>query len=135
MAESILIIDDSEIVLERIKHSLEAEGYQVTTTTQTVGAARLLKGKHLVIIDWHMPGISGGEVLDSFRAATVNFAHKPLFYLYSSDPHAATSAKDLAFDGCFTGKGNESSLLRQVGAALRIAKLKDRARSGSGEIH
>jgi CheY-like chemotaxis protein len=123
----ILVVDDSEVLLDRIKQRLEQADYVVITTTQTVGAARHLRTTNLVIIDWHMPGISGGEVLGSFLSASAGSASRPLFYLYTSDPTAAKGAKALGFDGCFVDKGNDDSLVSQVGAALRIAKLKARA--------
>jgi two-component system OmpR family response regulator len=128
MAEErvILVIDDSELILERVKLRLEADGYRVITSMQTVGAARHLKGAQLVIIDWHMPGISGGEVLQSFRAACKSFPVQPLFYLYTSDSNIATA--HLGFDGCFVSKGDDDALAKQVAAALRIAKLKALAR-------
>jgi CheY-like chemotaxis protein len=122
----IVVIDDSEVILERIKARLEAEGYRVVTTAQTVGAARHLVGAALVILDWHMPGMSGGDVLRSLRSATANSASRPLFYLYTSD-HSVTSAVKGDFDGVFTNKGDDESLARQVAAAIRIAKLKARA--------
>jgi two-component system, OmpR family, response regulator len=123
----ILVVDDSEVLLDRIKQRLEQAEYVVITTTQTVGAARHLRTTNLVIIDWHMPGISGGEVLQSFRAASAGSALQPLFYLYTSDSALAKDAKALGFDGCFVDKGNDDSLVNQVGAALRFAKLKARA--------
>jgi CheY-like chemotaxis protein len=126
----ILVVDDSAILLDRIKYRLEQADYVVITTTQTVGAARHLRTTNLVIIDWHMPGISGGEVLESFRAACAGSAQRPLFYLYTSDPLAAKGAKKLGFDGSFVEKGNDESLVSQVAAALRIAKLKARAAEG-----
>jgi two-component system OmpR family response regulator len=122
----ILVIDDSELLLERIKLRLEVEGHRVITTTQTVGAARHLLGARLVIIDWHMPGISGGEVLKSFRAAVAASAQKPLFYLYTSDANVAAAGKALGFDGTFINKGNEDSLVRQVKAAFLITKVRAR---------
>jgi DNA-binding response OmpR family regulator len=125
----ILVVDDSEVLLGRIKARLEQADYVVITTTQTVGAARHLRTTNLVVIDWHMPGISGGEVLKSFRAASAGNAQPPLFYLYTSDPVAAKEARKLGFDGCFIDKGNDDALVSQVGAALRIAKLKARADS------
>jgi DNA-binding response OmpR family regulator len=122
----ILVIDDSEIILERVKLRLETEGYRVITSAQTVGAARHLMGALLVIIDWHMPGINGGEVLKSFRAACANFLVQPLFYLYTSDPTVTTP--DSGFDGCFVSKGDDESLVNQVAAALRIARLRARSK-------
>jgi len=128
MAEQplIVVIDDSEIILERIKTRLEAEQYRVVTTAQTVGAARLLRGASLVILDWHMPGMTGGDVLASLRAACEKSQSRPLFYLYTSDPTVAGAAKNTGFDGSFINKGDDDSLAQQVGAAMRIAKLKAR---------
>jgi DNA-binding NarL/FixJ family response regulator len=126
----ILVIDDSEIILERIKLRLEAEGYRVITTTQTVGMARHLRECHLVVIDWHMPGISGGEMLASLRAACNSSPVRPLFYLYTSDSNAAVTAKASGFDGHFINKGNDDSLVRQVEAAFRLTKFMARAARG-----
>jgi len=123
----ILVIDDSEIILERIKKRLETEGYRVITTTQTVGMARYLLESQLVIIDWHMPGISGGEMLTSLRSAVAASPVRPLFYLYTSDPNAAAAAKNSGFDGHFINKGNDDSLVRQVEAAFRLTKFMSRA--------
>ena len=122
----IVVIDDSEIILERIKSRLEIEGYRVVTTAQTVGAARHLKGATLVIIDWHMPGMTGGDVLDSLRGAVASSAKRPDFYLYTSDPTVSAVAKNAGFDGSFVNKGDDESLVQQIAAALRIAKLKAR---------
>ncbi|HEX5100268.1 MAG TPA: response regulator [Polyangiaceae bacterium] len=126
----IVVVDDSEIILERIKARLEMEGYRVVATAQTVGAARHLKGASLVIIDWHMPGMSGGDVLESFQRAVAGSAKRPAFYLYTSDPTISGAAKKTGFDGTFVNKGDDESLVQQVAAALRIAKLKARANSG-----
>jgi CheY-like chemotaxis protein len=122
-----VVVDDSQVLLDGIRQSLERAGYRVNVTTQTVGAARLLVGAALVIIDWHMPGINGGGVLDSFRAASANLAQIPEFYLYTSDPTVASNAHRYGFNGAFLNKGDYDSLVHQVAAALRIAKLKSRA--------
>ena len=111
---TIVVIDDNEAFLERIRLRLESKGHRVLTTTQTVGTARLIVGARLVIIDWHMPGISGGELMKSFRAAVAHSAEKPLFYLYSSDTAVFASAQERGFDGVFVHKGNDDSLVRQV---------------------
>jgi len=125
----IVVVDDSEIILDRIKARLEAEGYKVVTTAQTVGAARHLKGASLVIIDWHMPGMTGGDVLESFQRAVASSPKRPAFSLYTSDPTVSAAAKNAGFDGTFVNKGDDESLVQQVAAALRIAKLKAKATS------
>src|SRR6188768_2912950 len=95
----ILVIDDSEVVLARIKKALVGDGHVVTTTTQTVGNARHLATCDLVIIDYHMPGINGLAVLQAMRAAAAHLDHEPLFYLYTSDRHVSGTYADLGFDG------------------------------------
>jgi DNA-binding NarL/FixJ family response regulator len=122
----ILVIDDSEVVLERIRSCLEAAGYRVITTTQTVGVGRHLLESQLVIIDWYMPGIDGGELLASLRGAIGTSHARPLFYLYTSDHSVMVNAKSLGFDGHFINKGNDQSLVRQVEAAFRLTKFMSR---------
>jgi DNA-binding NarL/FixJ family response regulator len=121
--ERILVIDDSEVVLSRIKIALISAGYEVITTTQTVGVARYLRGCSLAIIDYHMPGFNGGAVMSLFRSALEGSQHRPLFYLYTTDPEAAGNAAELGFDGYFSRKGDLSALAPQVKAALRLSKL------------
>jgi CheY-like chemotaxis protein len=122
--QRILIIDDSEVVLSRLKERLLEAGYDVITTTQTVGAARYLLRCDLVILDYHMPGIDGAQVLTSLQAATRNSTNPPIFYLYTSDQQVAQQYKDLGFDGSFTQKGDDEALVAQVSAAFRIARLR-----------
>ncbi|MEO8874493.1 MAG: response regulator [Polyangiaceae bacterium] len=121
MTYRILVIDDSEVVLSRIKAALVNEGYEVTTTTQAVGNARHIPTSDLVIIDFHMPGIDGGTVVQSLRRAAGE-THHCLFYLYSSD--ATLKYDDLGFDGMLSEKGDEAALLRQVRAIVRTGQLR-----------
>src|SRR5215471_7890473 len=65
----IVIIDDSEMVLNQTKDALTAAGYDVVATSQTVGASRLLAAADLVIIDLHMPGFDGKNLVESMRRA------------------------------------------------------------------
>lgn len=120
----ILIIDDSEVVLSQMERALSADGYQVTTTAQSVGAARHLVHADLVILDFHMPGIDGQQVLESMRAATRNAERKPIIYLYTTDRELAGRYRALGFDGAFTEKGDTAALVRQVAAAFRLIKLR-----------
>ncbi|KYF86938.1 response regulator [Sorangium sp. So ce394] len=125
----ILVIDDSEIVLMRIRVELSSAGYDVVTTTQLVGTARHLRGCDLVIIDFFMPGLDGGAVLRSLKAAVPATERPPLFYLYTTDAKAGAQYAELGFDGVFGRKGDLLALTPQVEAALRIRKLSGLARA------
>ncbi len=124
----ILVIDDSEVMLTRIKRALEAEGYDVSTTSRAVGNARYIPSTDLCIIDYHMPGIDGGTVISSLKSATESGGsggHACLFYLYTSDPKVAQDFKRLGFDGCLSDKGNEDALARQVRAVFRMLQMRE----------
>ncbi len=123
----ILIIDDSEVVLSQLKAQLGAAGYDVVTTSQTVGTGRFLRGTDIVIVDYHMPGIDGSHVLESLRAACRDMEIKPFFYLYTTDRNVAASYRSLGFDGAFSEKGDTQALVRQLQAAYRLVKMRQRA--------
>jgi CheY-like chemotaxis protein len=78
----------------------------------------------LVLIDFHMPGIGGGEVLNGLRKAGKSMGAQPLYFLYTSDKTASRKHRDMGFDGALINKGDDESLVQQLAAALRFAKLR-----------
>ncbi|NUQ77359.1 MAG: response regulator [Polyangiaceae bacterium] len=133
----VLVIDDSEFVLARVKSVLAAAGYDVQTTTQTVGTGRYLRNCDLVLLDFHMPGIDGGQVLSSLRNAAQTASNPCSFYLFTSDEEVASRYASLGFDGVIRNKGDLTALAGQVRAAFRMNKMKAIARkkkpdSGAG---
>jgi DNA-binding NarL/FixJ family response regulator len=128
----ILMIDDSELLLSSASARLTREGYDVITSTQTVGNARHLRSCDLVIVDFHMPGIDGGGVLTSLREAAVASSAHCAFFLYTSDPAMASRYREHGFDGVLLNKGNLESLVNQVHAAMRVAKLRGLKKTKKG---
>ena len=128
----VLIIDDSEMVLERVKSRLQRESYEVATTSQPVGAARHLLLCDLVILDFHMPGMNGQEVLRSLKMLGANSGAAPLYFLYTSDKALSRGYRELGFDGALTNKGDDESLVQQVAVALRLAKLRKKLAPSNG---
>jgi CheY-like chemotaxis protein len=121
--DRILIIDDDAAILERMRARLSSLGFEVATTTQTVGAARYLAGCDLAIIDFYMPGMDGGTVVASLRSAVRGQAG-PAFYLYTSDEAKAELYQRYGFDGVFTKKGDDEALAQQVSAFFRLTRLR-----------
>jgi len=68
---TVLIVDDSEILVDRLKSSLaEVRGLEVVGQAETVSKATLEIGKakpDVVVLDIGMPGGSGIDVLESLK--------------------------------------------------------------------
>lgn len=76
MAEKMLIIDDEEIVLRSCRKIFEAEGFEVTTTTNPQEGLNLVAEKafDVVLVDWMMPGFDGMDVVEEIDKRSPNSA-------------------------------------------------------------
>ena len=130
-AGDIVVVDDSYLILDRIRERLSAEGYNVRITTGPSAALKLVESADLAIIDFHMPGIDGAEMLRMFKTS---HPHGPcLYYLYTSDRGVATRYQQLGFDGAFLRKGEEAALVPQVGAVFRTIRMRKLAQKLKSE--
>jgi len=121
MKGSILILDDSQAVLDASEAALKAAGYEVITSSRTIGASRHLKQADIVIVDFHMPGFDGGDVVSMLRNSAPAAGCR--YYLYTSDADIARNYHQLAFDGAFLRKGDTHALVAQVDAVFRTIKM------------
>ena len=73
-SETLLLVDDEEMIIDTAKELLEALGYEVFTATGGKEAVRLYEEKKdridAVILDMIMPDMSGGDTFD--RLKTIN---------------------------------------------------------------
>ncbi|HVY25954.1 MAG TPA: response regulator [Polyangiaceae bacterium] len=119
----VVVVDDSWTILEQIRLCLAERGYDVRTTTSPDVAVRLLRGADLTIIDFHMPGINGTELVQMLRSAQT-VESTCLFYLYTSDRDEAARYLTHGFDGAFLKKGDEAALVPQVEAVFRTVRMR-----------
>lgn len=65
-----LIIEDDPDLVNIFARALELSGYQTQTTVDGEGAMALLADAvpDIVVLDLHLPGISGKEILQTLRA-------------------------------------------------------------------
>jgi CheY-like chemotaxis protein len=122
----LLIVDDSELLLDRVRARLQREGYDVWTTSKPLELPRHLLACDLAILDFHMPGTNGAEVLRALKLRAPTGA-APLFFLYTNDKVASHEYQRLGFDGGLINKGDDESLVQQVSVALRLSKLRNRS--------
>jgi DNA-binding NtrC family response regulator len=69
MVETMLIIDDEDIVLESCRRIFSAEGFQVSCTTSPPEGLRLIADSSfdVILCDWKMPGFDGMDVLEELE--------------------------------------------------------------------
>ena len=120
---TVLIIDDSFTLLKRAQERLQADGITVRTSTRWDLAREEIEGVDVVLIDFHMPGITGAEVVGRVRALAKESGVSPVFLLHSTDDRMALQYKEMGFDGAVAQKGNFDMLAKQVAGALRLKKL------------
>jgi CheY-like chemotaxis protein len=120
----LLYIDDSTFELEFAAKALRDVGYEVHTRTGLTGLDDILPGTEIVLIDFHMPGIDGGEVLRLIRERAPEGDTPPACYLYTSDKEIGANYKELGFDGRIILKGNAEALVKQINAARRVLALR-----------
>ena len=115
---SILYVDDSHEQLEAMREALASSPYQLSTAANLQEAKeRMSQAKpELVIVDYHMPTISGEECMRSLRRLA---SEKTRFYLYTTDAHAFRRHREMGFDGVLMLKG-KSPVRAQIDAVVRF---------------
>jgi DNA-binding response OmpR family regulator len=118
MAETILIVDDEQHIIDLAKLYLEQEGYK--TTSATDGKTALQKILHekpsLVVLDLMLPQMDGWEVCRRVRAES----DVPIIMLTArSDDIDRIVGLELGADDYLTKPFNPRELVARVRAILR----------------
>jgi CheY-like chemotaxis protein len=110
----ILVVDASLAQLAAIRRALFSDGHILETTTRKEEArgALAMRPYDLVIVDYHMPGQVGSDVLEFLKSGTRVGA--PRFYMYTRDATNGVLAQELGFDGAFLAKGKHDLLRSQL---------------------
>ena len=97
--ETVLLIDDEDVILEVGRALLEAMGYRVLTARDGKEAIELYKNNRdridLVILDIVMPRMGGGEAYDKMKEISPNVK-----VLLSSGYSIDSQAKEILARGC-----------------------------------
>jgi DNA-binding NarL/FixJ family response regulator len=119
VALRVLLADDHRLVLEGVKHALEAdEGFDVVATTHSGAEVASLVARHrpdIVLMDLRMPGVDGLQALDQIRAS--DSTTKVVILSASERPDEIQSALTRGADGFILKSVNPGDLpaaLRQV---------------------
>ena len=121
---TILYVDDSPIQLASVKQFLAENGHDVHTALDVEQAVQCMQQARIEfgLIDYHMPGKNGAEVLQEIRARA-NPASSVRFYLYTTDNKLQAESRKLGFHGVILRKGDMQALLAQLEPVLRLMEL------------
>ena len=117
----VVVIDDSEIVLEVTKGALEGAGYEVVTHDRPAGCVALIlhEKPDLVLMDVNMPGLGGDTIVSVFaraqpRGETIVLLHSSLSAEVLRTKSAAAGAH-----GFIQKSGDLFGLVREVNRWLK----------------
>ncbi len=82
MVKTVLLVDDSELILEINRYTLEAVGFQVFTALSGFAALEILGSNSidLAIVDINMPGMDGDTLIRKIRRDPV-FGEIPIIII------------------------------------------------------
>jgi CheY-like chemotaxis protein len=119
----VLYVDDSSVQLLQVRTALTEAGHHVAIATDLASARKLVGDRDLVILDWHMPEMTGGLALRALKQSGGSAA-ETLYYCYTIDVEVAAKYREHGFDGAFTAKGDMEVLLGQLDTARRMLRLR-----------
>ena len=131
--QTILIIDDNEVVLEVSKNALESAGYRVVTHSRAAGSVALLlqEKPDLVLIELNMPTTSGDTLAAMFDKARPG--RGTVILLHSSLSPELLQAKVTAAGahGYLQKSGDLYNLVRTINRWLKATASSGRQRAAA----
>lgn len=86
MKKNILIIEDDQLLLETLQIILKEEGYKVTFLRDGQSVSKINRNNlpELIILDFRLPGMNGGEVANYLKNKE-STKHVPILMLSASN--------------------------------------------------
>jgi len=84
----ILIVDDSESVLEFVKEALETDGHKIYTAKNGLEANKVIFSRQrpdLILLDVMMPMLDGDKVIKAFQQSEISRHIPVVFFSTKSD--------------------------------------------------
>ena len=133
----ILIVDDESLNIEVARRHLEYAGYTNLISTDHAGQALPLIGLHrpdVVLLDIHMPEISGLEILAAIRSDK-ELSRTPVIILTSSsDPDTKLIALQAGATDLLQKPVHSGELLARLGNVLRVKAYQDHLHKHSEQL-
>jgi two-component system alkaline phosphatase synthesis response regulator PhoP len=120
-ANTILVVDDEQDLLDLIEYNLMKEGYRVLKAVNGIEALEVAKEQNpdLVLLDIMMPKMDGLEVCEKMRSDS-DLHHIPIIFLTArGDEKTEVEGLDLGADDYVTKPISTTKLISRIKAVLR----------------
>ena len=122
-AQTILVVDDEDDILDLLQYNLEQEGYRTVSAKNGLDGIELARQEKpdLIILDVMMPGIDGIEVCRRLRQDAY-LRHTPILMLTArTEEETQVEGLDVGADIYFSKPVSIPILSSQIRALLRSA--------------
>jgi diguanylate cyclase (GGDEF)-like protein len=126
----VLIVDDDPRMLRLLEHHLHAAGYAVTTAGDGRSALAMIAEHppHILVTDWLMPGMTGGELVQALRTTEAGQQVYTLILTSRDEDDQIVAAFDAGADDFVAKPYNARVLLARVAAGHRMVELQRQVR-------
>jgi two-component system cell cycle response regulator len=134
-APQVLLVDDDEIMVERLKIAITEMGHEVITATDGAAALALLR-QHLmsvVVLDRNMPGLDGLELCRSIRRQTwPGYVYVILLTSHDAEKDILLGL-DAGADDYLSKRVSDAELAARLSTATRVLSLEHSLKSAVEE--
>jgi putative two-component system response regulator len=125
---NILVVDDDDLALEMLRHTLVRAGYQVETASNGREALAILRqGRtRLVISDWEMPEMSGLDLCRTIREGSFDGYIYVILLTSHSQPDEIVAGMSAGADDFIAKPFHAAELLVRIRAGARVLALETR---------
>jgi DNA-binding response OmpR family regulator len=117
----ILIVDDDEIILKKMKEVLTREGYSVFTSDQSLGTSQKVSTikPNLVIMDVMMPGLAGDRICKILKDSYIGKDMKIILYSAKDQDELEKLAERAEADDFLKKSDNYQELINKINSLLK----------------
>ena len=115
----ILVVDDSEFVLDLVPQLLEDDGHEVLTATSWAHALKHIFKVDVVLLDVKMPGLKGDKITTILREEIPDLKAKIILFSGMDKSALEKLAEEVGADGYIQKTMDEKILMSKIRKVLR----------------